>query len=338
MRAYELTDWGLRNLRLVERPEPTPGPGEVCLAVKAASLNFRDLLVIRGLYNPRFKLPATPLSDGAGVITAVGDDVSEWQVGDHVVSHFVSAWQSGRFESRYVERTLGLPAPGLAAEKVVLPADALVPLPPGFDFAQAATLPIAALTAWSALVTVGNVRPGQSVLTLGTGGVSIFAVQIAKSRGARVIITSSSDDKLARARRLGADETINYRTHPDWEKQVLKLTERRGVDLTVENGGAATLNQSVRATAADGTVALLGALTGLRGEVDLAQILMKRVRVAGIMVDSRDAFVEMNRFLAQHHVAPVIDRHFAFNDLDAALAHMEAGAHFGKIVVDIAPS
>ncbi len=338
MRQYALTDFGIDHLRLQPADRPRPGPGQVVVEVKALSLNYRDLMVVKGLYNPKPKLPATPISDGAGVVSAVGPGVGRVAVGDRVVSHFVSAWIDGPLKAEYAKTSLGTPGPGMAAEQVLLPDYALVPIPDGYDFAQAATLPIAALTAWSALVTVGHVQPGQTVLTLGTGGVSIFTLQLAQALRAKVIITSSSDEKLRRARELGATHTVNYRTRPDWEAAVVELTGGQGADLTVETGGAGTLNQSLRATRRGGTIAFLGALTGLRGELDLAPLLMKRLHVAGIYVDSRASFETMNRFLTEHNIRPVIDRTFPFEALPQALRYMESGAHFGKIVVHLRAS
>jgi NADPH:quinone reductase-like Zn-dependent oxidoreductase len=335
VRAYELAAFGLEQLRLRTVAAPEPGPGQILLEVHAVSLNYRDLLVIQGQYNPRLPMPAIPLSDGAGVIAAVGPGVHGVHPGDRVTSHFVADWHDGAFQQEYVRSTLGTPGPGLAAEQVVLPVGAVVPLPAGYTYAQAATLPIAALTAWSALVTVGGVQPEQTVLTLGTGGVSIFALQLARSLGARVIVTSSSDEKLARARQLGAQHTINYRAQPDWEKVVLDLTHGVGVDLTVETAGPGTLDRSLKATRAGGIVALLGALTGRQGAVTTGLIMMKRLRVAGIMVDSRTAFEALNRHLVAQQIKPVIDREFAFEELPEALRCMEAGTHFGKLVVRV---
>ena len=335
MRAYQLEAFGLENLRLVTRDAPQPGPGQVAVNVQAFSLNYRDLMVVTGTYNPKLKLPATPISDGAGVVSAVGRGVTRVRVGERVMSHFVAGWIDGPFRQEYVATTLGTPGAGLAAEQVVLPADAVLPLPAGYDFAQAATLPIAALTAWSALVTVGNVQPGQTVLTLGTGGVAIFTLQLAKKLGARVIITSSSDEKLVRARQLGADHTINYQTTPDWDQAALELTGGIGVDLTVETAGPGTLDRSMKATRAAGTVALLGALTGRQGLVTTGLILMKRLQLVGVMVDSRAAFEALSRFLEAHRIEPVIDRRFGFDELPAALRYMQAGRHFGKIVVTV---
>lgn len=322
-------------MKLVELPEPSPEAGAVVVDVKALSLNFRDCLVISGKYNPKLKLPATPISDGAGVVSAVGPGVTRVQVGDRVMSHFVSGWVDGPFRQEYAGTTLGLPAAGLAAERVVLPAEALVPVPAGYDFAQAATLPIAALTAWSVLVTEADLQAGQLVLTLGTGGVSIFAVQIAKALGARVLLTSGSDEKLARARDVGADETINYRATPKWEQEVLARTDGIGVDVTVETVGAATLNQSMKATRAAGHIGLLGALHGLEGSVNTGLILMKRLHVDGILVDSRAAFEDLAQFVRAKRITPVIDRAFAFDALPDALRCLEAGQHFGKIVVTV---
>lgn len=335
MRAYRFQAFGIEHLKLEDFATPKPGPGEIVLDVKALSLNYRDLMVTKGQYNPKLKLPATPISDGAGIVSAVGEGVTRVRIGDRVMSHVIAGWIDGPFRQAYVGTTLGTPGAGLAAEQVVLPAEAVLPLPAGYDFAQAATLPIAALTAWSALVTVGNVQPGQNVLTLGTGGVAIFTVQLAKAMGARVIITSSSDEKLARARQLGAEHTINYQKTPDWEQMVLEFTGGEGVDLTVETAGPGTLDRSMKATRAAGTIGLLGALTGRQGAVTTGLILMKRLRVVGIMVDSRTAFEALSRFVTRHKLKPVIDQRFEFAQLPEAFHCMEAGRHFGKIVVSV---
>lgn len=334
MRRYQIEAFGLENLRLTDVEPARPGPGQVCVDVRALSLNYRDLLVLTGQYNPRLRLPATPVSDGAGVVTAVGDGVASVRAGDRVVSHFVAGWTDGPFRAEYVATTLGTPGPGLASEQAVLPEMAVLPIPEGLSFAEAATLPIAALTAWSALVTEGRLAKGQTVLTLGTGGVSIFALQFAKAMGAKVILTTSSDQKAQRARALGADEVVNYRESPDWDKAVLERTGGLGADITVENGGAATLNHSLKATRAGGVVAMLGAITGLQAQVNLSLVLMRRIHIAGIMVDSRASFAAMNRFLVERGLRPVIDRRFPFEQLRDALAHMQSGKHFGKIVVE----
>lgn len=338
MRAWQLTQFGIDGLSLIDAPEPTLADGQVLVRVRAMSLNYRDLLVVRGQYNPNFRLPAIPISDAAGVIERVGAGVTPWRPGDRVLGNFVAGWIDGPFQAAHVGTTLGLPGPGMAAERVVLPADCLVAVPAGFDDAQAATLPIAALTAWSALVTEGGLspeRPQQAgwVLTLGTGGVSIFALQLARAMGQRVILTSSNDEKLQRARALGADGLVNYRRNPDWERAVVEITGGVGADITVETSGAGTLDRSLKATRPGGRIGLLGALTGLRAEVTVGLILMKRLRICGIMVDSRRSFEAMNRFLERSAIRPVVDRTFAFDELPAALRYLESGSHFGKVVV-----
>ncbi|MDX2199717.1 MAG: NAD(P)-dependent alcohol dehydrogenase [Phycisphaerae bacterium] len=334
MKSWQFAAFGIENLKLVERPAPTPRPGHVVVDVRAFSLNYRDLLMVTGRYNPKLALPATPISDAAAVVSAVGEGVTRWKVGDHVISHFAADWINGPFRSEYTKTSLGCPGPGLAAEQVELPAHALVPMSAATgDWHEAATLPIAALTAWSSLFQVGALAPGQTVLTLGTGGVSIFAVQFARATGARVIITSSSDAKLERAKALGADEGVNYRSTPKWDDAVLALTDGRGADVVVENGGAGTLNQSMRATKPAGRVAILGALTGLQAEINTGLILMKRLTLGGVYVDCRDEFERMNRFIGQHSIRPVIDRVFPFEEFPEALRTMARGDHFGKIVV-----
>lgn len=335
MRTYVLEAFGVEHLKLVDREPPPLGPGQVLVKVDTISLNYRDLLVVNGLYNPKLRLPTTPVSDGAGTVTAVGAGVTRVKVGDAVMSHFVSGWLAGPFHQEYLETTLGTPAAGLAAEQVVLPAEAVVRVPGGYDFAQAATLPIAALTAWSVLVTVGHVQAGQIVLTLGTGGVSIFALQLAKALGARVIITSGSDAKLARARELGADHTVNYKTHPQWERQVLEFTQGAGVDVTVETVGPGTLDRSLKATRAGGIIGLLGALTGRAGQITTGLLMMKRIQLHGIMVDSRAAFEDLVHFIEQHSITPVIDARYAFEELPRAFADLAAGRHFGKLVITL---
>jgi NADPH:quinone reductase-like Zn-dependent oxidoreductase len=333
MRRYEFASFGLDQLKIVERDDPRPGPGEVVLDVEAFSLNYRDLLVVKGSYNPNITLPATPASDAAGTIAATGEGVSRIRSGDRVMTHFISDWIDGPFEKRYVGSTLGVPGPGVAAEKVLLPERAVVRTPKGSDAVSASTLPIAALTAWNALVTEGRLSPDQWVLTLGTGGVSVFVIQIAKAMGARVIVTSSSDEKLERARALGADVGINYKKSPRWDKDVLDATKGQGADIVVETGGIGTMSTSLKAARAAGLVAVLGGVTGLTGEVNIAPLTMKRLRVLGILVDSRANFEKLVSFLDEHPLKPAIDRTFPFEELPAALRHMEAGAHFGKIVV-----
>ncbi|MBD3334097.1 MAG: zinc-binding dehydrogenase [Candidatus Eisenbacteria bacterium] len=336
MRAWSYESFGMDNLRLAGRRSPRPGPGEILLAPRALSLNYRDLLLIKGIYNPRLKLPATPVGDGAGIVTDVGEGVVGLSPGDEVVTHAVTGWIDGDCRpGLHLQDPVASAGRGLAAEQAAWPAEALLPIPDGWSFADAASLPVAAVTAWSALVTEGRLRAGQTVLTLGTGGVSIFAAQIAKALGARVIVTSSQDDKLARARELGADFTINYRRDPDWDRRVLEFTNGHGVHITVETGGAGTLVRSLNATRSGGTVALLGTLTGLRREIDMQPLVVKRLRLTGIYVGSRKEFEALCRFLAEHPLRPAIDRRFAFGELSDALRYLESARHVGKVVIEM---
>ncbi|MBI1831266.1 MAG: NAD(P)-dependent alcohol dehydrogenase [Planctomycetes bacterium] len=326
--------FGIENLQIIDRPEPKPGYGQVLLKMKAWSLNYRDLLVVKGLYNPKLKLPFVPLSDGVGEVIGVGDGVTRVKAGDRVAGCFMSRWLAGELTDTGAKSGLGGVVEGVAAEQVVLHEDAVVKFPAHLSDEEAATLPCAALTAWQSLVTQGHLRAGDTVLVQGTGGVSIFALQFARMFGARVIATSSSNAKLDRVKKLGASDGINYKETPAWEDKVKELTGGQGVDHVVEVGGAGTFNQSMKAVRLGGTVSLIGVLAG-KGDVNLMPVLMKSVRVQGIFVGSREMFEAMNRAIALHQMKPVIDRVFAFNEIQAALRHMEAGAHFGKICVRI---
>ena len=334
MRACVIQErFGLDALGWQEQPTPTPGHGEVLLRMRAWSLNYRDLLVVKGQYNPKLKLPFTPLSDGVGVVEAVGAGVSRWKVGDRVAAHFAPGWLDGELTPAAARTALGEALPGLLAEHVVLPETGLVAVPAHLTDAEAATLPCAAVTAWSALVRHGNVKAGETVLVQGTGGVSLFALQFAKLHGARVIATSSSDAKLARVRELGATETINYKTTPDWGDAARKLAGGDGVDQIVEVGGAGTMAQSLRAVRMNGTIHLIGILAGGAAQFNPLPVLMKNVRVQGIFVGPRTAFEQMNRAIAQHQLRPVVDRVFPVQEIAAALAYLESGQHFGKIAL-----
>jgi NADPH:quinone reductase-like Zn-dependent oxidoreductase len=333
MRAYELRGgFGLENLTLTERPTPTPGPGEVQIRLRAVSLNYRDLLVIKGQYNPRLPLPRIPVSDGAGEITALGPGVTRFKVGDRVAGAFMPGWVEGRLTDEKARSALGGVVDGLLCETAVLPETGVVDVPGHLSDEEAATLPCAAVTAWNAL-RAGNLQPGETVLIQGTGGVSLFALQLARLAGARVIATSSSDEKLQRVRALGASDTLNYRTTPDWGDAVRKLTSG-GVDHIVEVGGAGTLNQSLRAIRTAGHIALIGVLAGA-GDCNPIPILMKAVRVTGIFVGSRSDFEAMNRAIALAGMRPVIDRVFPFEQATDALRHLESGSHLGKVVIRV---
>lgn len=337
----------MKRYRLVSRPgsrselvrdefdPPSPGPGEVSVRIAAASLNYRDILVRGGQSASGANGSVIPLSDGAGEIVALGEGVTDWSLGDRVAATFFRDWIDGPFDPVHHDSARGGSCDGVLAEIIVAPAHSLVRIPGGLDFAEAAALPCAALTAWHALMERGQaVGPGTSVLCLGTGGVSVFALQIAKAAGARVLITSGSDEKLERARALGADETVNYRSLPEWDREVWRLTGKRGVDLVVEVGGPGTLNRSLHSVAAGGRVALIGVLTGFGApDASLFPLVTKNAELHGIYVGHREMFVRMNAFLEAHRIHPVIDRVFSFDEADAAYAHLESGAHFGKIVV-----
>jgi NADPH:quinone reductase-like Zn-dependent oxidoreductase len=335
MKVYEIRDhFGLDALTLTERPQPQPGPREVLVRIKAASLNYRDLLVVKGQYNPKMPLPRIPVSDAAGEVAAVGPGVTRVKVGQRVAAIFMQKWLSGDLDETKAKSALGGAINGLLAEYAVLHEDGLVLVPEHLNFEEAATLPCAAVTAWHGLVTEGGVKPGDSVLVQGTGGVSLFALQFARLAGARVIITSSSNDKLKRARELGASEGINYKETPEWGDKVRELTGGRGVDHVVEVGGAGTLGQSLRAVRMGGRISLIGVLSGA-GQANPTPILMKNVRVQGIFVGSREMFEAMNRAITAHQLRPIVDRVFPFIEAPAALRHMESAAHFGKICIRI---
>jgi NADPH:quinone reductase-like Zn-dependent oxidoreductase len=333
MRVWELQRFGADGLVLVDRPDAAPGPGQALVRVRAVSINYRDWLMITGDYNPRQRLPLVPCSDGAGEVVAIGPGVSRVAVGDRVMGIFSQAWLAGEPTRERARGTLGGPLDGMLAEQVVLSAEGLVATPTHLSDVEAATLPCAAVTAWHALAELGGVRPGDTVLVQGTGGVAIFALQIAQVLGARVVVTSSSDDKLRRARELGAWQTINYVATPDWDKAARALTDNVGVDHIVEVGGAGTIGRSLRAIRTGGTISVIGVLSGKTSEVLLTSILMQNVRVQGVLVGSRDTFERMNRAVAHHQLRPVVDTVFDFDAAPAAFAHLAAGRHLGKVCI-----
>jgi NADPH:quinone reductase-like Zn-dependent oxidoreductase len=337
MRAYTLHDLpGIESIQAVTRPDPTPGPGQALVAVRAVSLNYRDLLVATGRYGGSRPLGIVLASDGAGEVIAVGPGVTSVKPGDRVVASFMPNWVAGPMTSERREGALGgAGADGMLAEQACLPADALVHIPDSISCEEAATLPCAGVTAWNALFVADEIKPGTTVLALGTGGVSIFALQLAKLAGARVIITSSSADKLARAKSLGADEGIDYAANPNWQDEVLKLTGGRGVDHVVEVGGPGTLNKSFGSVKIGGTVSMIGVLTGFGGEVDTGAVLFKNIRLQGIYVGSRDMLQALTDAVANNGMKPVIDRVFPFEEAQSAYRYLESGKHFGKIVIKI---
>ena len=334
MRAWQIqTTEGVDGLGLAELPSPSPGPGEVRVKVRANAINYRDLSVVSDPAARGIPLPRIPNSDGAGEVLAVGAGVEDFQPGDRVAGCFFQNWIDGDCSAEAMDSALGGALDGMLAEEVVLKSAGLVKIPDHLSYAEAATLPCAALTAWRALVDVGRVKAGDTVLLLGTGGVSIFALQFARLMGARVIITSSSDEKLARAKEMGAWQTVNYRSNPDWEKPVLEMTEGRGVDLTVEVGGAGTLQRSVAATRIAGIIGFIGVLSD--APVNPRPIMAKSITLQGIYVGPRRSFQDMNRAIAASGLRPVIDRTFGFEEAPEAYRAMQAAGHFGKLVIEI---
>lgn len=334
MRVWQInSNDGIDALECVERECPEPGPGEVRVRVRASSVNYRDLATVRDPVSRNLPLPRVPNSDAAGEVVAVGPGVEEVAVGDRVASCFFQDWEDGACSEAAMASALGGAVDGVLAEEVVLRARGVVPVPDHLEFAEAATLPCAALTAWNALAGVARVKSGDTVLLLGTGGVSVFALQFARMMGARVIITSSSDDKLARARDMGAWQVVNYTTHPEWEREVLAMTGGRGVDAVVEVGGAGTLERSIAATRVSGTIVLIGVLTG--GEINPVMIMRKSIRLQGVYVGPRRMFRDMNRAIAFHGVQPVIHQTFPFDEAPKAFHAMARAGHFGKLVVTL---
>lgn len=336
MKAIEIQErFGLDSLKIAERPDPRPGTGQVLIKVKAASLNYRDLLMALGQYNPRQKLPLVPLSDGAGEVVEVGEGVTRVKAGARVAGIFAQEWIGGEPTKEKLRSTLGGPLDGMLREYAVLSEEGVMPVPDHLSFEEAATLPCAAVTAWNALITQGGVKAGDTVLVQGTGGVSLFALQFASMVGARVIVTSSSDEKLERAGRLGASDGVNYKAEPDWDKRARELTRGKGVDHIVEVGGAGTLARSLRAIRIGGQISMIGVLSGNSADFNVIPILMQNIRVQGVMVGNREMFEAMNRAIALHKMKPVIDRVFPFEEARAAFEHMQSGAHFGKICIGI---
>lgn len=333
MKVFQIQDdWSIDNIRLVERPVPEPGPGEVLLRLKAASLNFRDLVVPKRGYGALTgTLPLVPVSDGVGEVVAVGAGVTRARVGDRVCPMFMPRWTGGEPNAERLTATLGGPLDGVMREYMTIGEQGIAHAPAHLSDEEAAALPCAALTAWTALVTEGRVKAGDRVLVQGTGGVALFALQFAKALGAHVTVTSSSDAKLARARELGADAGINYRATPEWGKAARAIAGGDGVDHVLELGGRDTISQSLRAVRMGGTISLVGVLSGGTMDVKLGPIVTRYVRLQGITVGNRDSFEAMARAVAQHGIRPVVDRVFPFEALREALDYLASGAHFGKV-------
>jgi NADPH:quinone reductase-like Zn-dependent oxidoreductase len=334
MRALQLIDGlGLDHLKIVELHDPVPGLGEVLVRMRAASLNYRDLLMINGVYGPTTPLPLTPLSDGCGIVEAVGPGVSRVAVGDRVATMFFQSWLSGKPTPAGLRSALGLPIPGVGRELAVFSEDGLSKVPDFLTDHQVATLPCAALTAWRALFEDARLQPGDVVLVQGTGGVSIFGLQFAKAAGFKVIVTSSSDEKLARAGALGADHLINYHTTPEWGAAARAAAGPGGVDFIMGVGGA-TIGEGLKCIALMGHIAIIGVLGGASEPLVFPAMISTGARLQGVMVGSRAMFEDMCRAMEAQKIAPVVDKVFSFTEARAALEAMAAGEHFGKIVLD----
>jgi NADPH:quinone reductase-like Zn-dependent oxidoreductase len=335
MKIWQIKAFGIDQLVLEHVPQPRPGRGEVLVKVHAVSLNYRDLLMVRGHYNPRMALPRIPCSDGAGEVVEVGEDVKAITVGQRVAGIFMQHWLDGPPTAERSRGALGGDVDGMLAEYVVLPQSGVVPIPQHLSYAEGATLPCAGVTAWNALVNTTQVKPADVVVTQGTGGVSIFALQFARMMGATVIGTSSSDEKLERAKALGLNAGLNYRRSPDWAKWVLRETNNQGADLIVEVGGAGTFGQSLQAVRIGGTVAQIGVLSQSDQPLPIAPLLHRQVRVQGVYVGSRAHFEAMNRAIVANRMQPVVGRIFAFDQVRDALITLEGGHHFAKIVIHV---
>lgn len=334
MRTMELSKFGLENLALVDRPEPQPGEGQVVVRLRAASVNYRDFLITMGFYNPSLKLPLIPVSDGAGEVVAVGKGVTTVKVGDRVTSTFWQSWTDGPASLQKISVSTGSEAPGVLTEFGVFPATAVVKIPAHLDFAEAAALPCAGTTAWRSLTSIGRVKAGDTVLILGTGGVAITALQLAKAMGCKVIMTSSSDEKLAKAKALGADHGINYKNDAEWGKTAFGIAGL-GVKAVVETGGAGTLVQSIAALGWDGDIAYVGSLAGMSAEMNLIGLVAKNARLHGLTVGSVAEHEALFHFIAQHQIKPVLDARFPFEKSREAIQAIAAGKHFGKLIIEI---
>jgi NADPH:quinone reductase-like Zn-dependent oxidoreductase len=335
MKAYITLGDGIDKLKLNEIPAPKPRANEVLVKITAASLNYRDLLVINGVKGWKPKTPRIPISDGVGKVMAVGSGVSCWEIGDRVAGLFLPKWIDGVLTpEKYVSPLGGAVADGVLAEYVIFNEKAVIKIPDNLTDVEAATLPVAALTAWHAVAQRSRVQSGESVLIQGTGGVSLFALQFSHALGAKPIVISSSDEKLEKTKVLGASATVNYKKFPDWEKQVIEATNGKGVDHVIETIGGENLNRSLDAVKLSGTISFIGLIAGLSAPINTYQFVQKNVSIYGIETGSGEMFVEMNRFIGTYDLKPVIDKTFAFGDIREALKHLESGKHFGKVTVE----
>ena len=337
MRALNVTaPWGLDAIQVVEAPDPTPGPGQVLVRMKAVSLNYRDLLMVNGMYGRGAATTAdviTPFSDGCGVIEAVGAGVTKFKAGDRVATLFFQNWNSGPPNLEKLMSALGFPIPGAGAELQVFGQDGVSKVPEFLTDQQVATLPCAGLTAWRGLFEDARLEPGDTVVLQGTGGVSIFGLQFAKAAGYRTVITSSSDEKLARAQAIGADHLVNYKTTPAWSGPVRQATGGRGADFIMEVGGGGTNQESMTAIRIGGHIAIIGVVAGAGDPFNPAALIGNSAKLQGLSVGSRDMFEAMCRAIDLHKIGPVVDKVFPWTDAKAAFSAMAGGEHFGKIVL-----
>jgi NADPH:quinone reductase-like Zn-dependent oxidoreductase len=336
MKAWELRGFGRENLTLVDKPVPQPGPADVLIRVSAVSLNYRDKLLVEGLYNPELQFPVTQGADAVGKVVEVGKDVTRVRVGDRVVTQYATRWIAGDPQGDESTHTLGNTVQGALAEYLLLNQNAFVQAPEYLNDEEAAALPCAGITAWYALVEKGQLKPGQTVLVQGTGGVSLYGLQIATALGARVIVTSSSDSKLERVRSLGASEGINYVRSPEWEKEVLRLTDGKGVDHILDVAGGKSLAQSIAAVKPGGQISVIGILDGFSSEIPIFPLLRKQIMIRGISTGPRRALEDMVRAFEKFQLHPVIDTYYAFDDAHRAYDHLYRGP-FGKIVIRVKP-
>jgi len=335
MRAYQVTTAdGIDAIKQITREIPTPKDDEILVKMKACSLNYRDILITMGGYVRNDIRPIVPLSDGAGEVVKVGAAVNDFIPGDRVIGNFFQSWENGKIDDDGLNSAMGGSIDGVLCDYFILKANCSVKIPDYLSYSEAATLPCAATTAWHALVSVGEIKANDTILLLGTGGVSIFGLQVAKAMGATTIITSSSDEKLARARALGADHIINYKTHPNWEEEVLKITDGKGVDNVLEVGGAGTFEKSSACVKANGTVSLIGVLTGLESPSMSLMTIFNLLRVQGIYVGSTDMLKQLITTMERHKIHPQVDKTFSFSQAKEAYQWMAQAKHFGKIVIE----
>lgn len=335
MKVAKLTSFSPKSIQIETAEKPSPKGKEVLVRLQASSLNYRDYLLAIGTYNPRQKLPLIPLCDGAGIVEEVGPEVKNLKVGDQVIALFAEDWMDGDADFDILRKTLGSPLDGCACEYRIFQEHSVILAPSHLEPKESATLTCAGLTAWNSIFTFGNLTENNTVLILGTGGVSLFALQFAKGLGHKVIVTSKSDEKLEKASKLGADYLINYSKKQNWEREVRKITNMKGADLVVEVGGAGTLQKSIASCKSGGVVSLIGVLAGGETSLSLYPILMLGIRIQGVIVGNKANFTKMNEFITKHKMKPVLDKDFPLEELSSALEYLETGNHFGKVTISI---